>query len=484
MKFGNRAIDWGASQFELRKVSAVKKINCTMKIIHILSWYLPHSSGGTEVYVDGLVQGLRSQGIESLVAASINGKQEQSYQHNGVEVYRYPVFPNPTPAKLDELEEHGGFEYFFSWLKTHKSEIYHQHSWRFGCGLLHLALAKKLGMKTVVTAHMPEPLCLRGTMMLHGQQPCDGRIQENRCSQCLGTTSKVPAWATQIFSRVPLSVATAAQTKLKASKNVRLRQLGRVIGMAPQVTHHRRKLQEMAQLADIIIAPCQWIYDALLVNGLPKEKIILCRQGVSSFDIPVKEQPQLDKPLKIGFLGRWQETKGIQVLAEAVHGLPKDVPVELIIHGMVHGNADRENRDRVLALAALDYRIQVAEKLSRQEVPKALAEFDILAVPSQWLETGPLVVLEAYYVGTPVMGSDRGGIAELVHHGIDGWLVPAADVEAWQEAIAHLALNQDLVAKFSQAIKPVRTMKQVANEMAVIYQKMLTQTGTGSKFHN
>lgn len=455
-----------------------------MKIIHTLSWYLPHSSGGTEVYVDGLVRGLRSLGIESLVAASINGEQAQNYQHKGIEVYRYPVFPNPTPAEFDELEAHGGFEYFSSWLKTHQSDIYHQHSWRFGCGVQHLRWARELGLKTLVTVHMPEPLCLRGTMMLHGQEKCDGRIEEIRCSQCLGVPSKVPDWATQVFSRVPLSVATAAQTKLKASKNVRLRQLGRAIGTPPQVTNHRRKLQEMARFADLIIAPCQWLYDALLVNGLPKEKIVLSRQGVSSFDIPVKEQPQLDKPLKIGFLGRWQETKGVQVLAEAVHRLAKDVPVELIIHGMAHGKADKMNRERVLALAAGDYRIKIAEKLSREEVPKALAGFDILAVPSQWLETGPLVVLEAYAVGTPVVGADRGGIAELVHHGIDGWLVPAADVEAWQEAIAHLAFNRDLVAKFSQAIKPVRTMKQVASEMAVIYQEMLTKTGTGSKFHN
>ena len=45
-----------------------------------------------------------------------------------------------------------------------------------------------------------------------------------------------------------------------------------------------------------------------------------------------------------------------------------------------------------------------------------MANFDLLAVPSQWMETGPIVVLEAHAVGTPVLGANLGGIAELVHH--------------------------------------------------------------------
>ena len=46
-----------------------------------------------------------------------------------------------------------------------------------------------------------------------------------------------------------------------------------------------------------------------------------------------------------------------------------------------------------------------------------LAGFDMLAVPSQWQETGPLVVFEAQALGVPVLGSDLGGIAELITPG-------------------------------------------------------------------
>ncbi len=57
-----------------------------------------------------------------------------------------------------------------------------------------------------------------------------------------------------------------------------------------------------------------------------------------------------------------------------------------------------------------------------------LASYDATVVPSQWLETGPLIVLESFAAGTPVIGSNLGGVAELVSHDRDGWLVPHADM--------------------------------------------------------
>lgn len=444
-----------------------------MKTIQSLCGYLPKNSGGTEVYVDALVQELNAQDIESYVVASIDGKQDQTYNYNGVKVYRYPVFEQRTQALYNQQETHGGFEYFEQWLTTHKADLYHQHSWHFICGLFHLKTAKKLGMKTVVTIHIPEPICLRHTMMLYGQQACDGQIQVIRCSQCFGSPEKVPGWITQALSRIPLSWGLSLQKKLTTAKNIQIRQLGRAVGIPPRVNHRRHQLQQMVDLADLIVAPCQWLYDALKLNGIPQEKLVLCRQGVSRFEREIQPKRNINKPLKIGFLGRFQETKGVHVLAEAVSRLPPDVAVELKIHGLVQVEADRVNRDRVLAIAEHDPRIQVAEKLSRDEVPKALSEFDLLAIPSQWLETGPLVVLEAYATGTPVIGSNLGGIAELVDHGINGWLVPPQDVEAWKEAIQYLALNPDVLVKLRQGIQPVRTMKEVATEMALFYQRVL-----------
>jgi glycosyltransferase involved in cell wall biosynthesis len=444
-----------------------------MKLISTTSWYFPDTSGGVDVYIDSLLNSLQSHGLEVIVAAPRQGLKEDTYKYNNIPVYRYPVFPDATKVQLHKQLSHGGFEFFANWLKRQQANIYHQHSWRFDCGLQHLALARNLGMATVVTIHMPEILCLQGTMMKYGREPCNGLIDFTQCSKCLGVPERVPPWAIAALSQIPMEAGLAIEAKLLTSHSMRVQVLGKTLGITTLVPEHRRLLRQLTKLADRIVVPSNWQYTAFLLNGVPPAKLRLSRQGVAK-DFPQSRTtiPTHNSTLKIGFLGRWQETKGVQVLAEAVTRLPKDVAVELIIHGINLDKYGITNQAKVMAMAARDPRIRIAEPLSRSDVATAVANFDLLAVPSQWLETGPIVVMEAHAVGTPVLGANLGGIAELVHHGVDGWLVPAQDILAWTEAIATLAQDRNLLAKLREGIKPVRTMDTVALEMIELYQEI------------
>ncbi|HEY9632645.1 MAG TPA: glycosyltransferase [Coleofasciculaceae cyanobacterium] len=438
-----------------------------MRVIHTLGWYFPESSGGTEVYVDGLVRELRSQGVQSLVAAAQSGMQEATYTYNGVEVYRYPVFPSVSTDQVCGYVPYGGFEDFARWLKDQKADLYHQHSWTPGCGIHHLRLAKQLGMPTVVTVHVPGNVCLRGTMLLNGQEVCDGRIERLRCSNCWGSSRGIPTWAGAVLAATPMPLIRIAESSFSGSR------LATALATPAFVVTHQNRLLEMATLADRVVAVCQWLYDALVINGVPKEKLVLCRQGVSNLNR--KTTPHLKEQtgtLRVGFLGRWNKIKGIHILVEAVRRLPADVPIELVIHGLVQGEEAKVYQHEVLNIAGNDQRIRVAEPLAREAVSSALANFNLLAVPSQWLETGPLVVLEAQAVGTPVLGSNLGGIAELVRHGVDGWLVPSGDVEAWTQSLLHLAENPDLLTRLRKGIQSVRTMSCVASDMAKLYREI------------
>ena len=69
-----------------------------------------------------------------------------------------------------------------------------------------------------------------------------------------------------------------------------------------------------------------------------------------------------------------------------------------------------------------DHRFEVKYNLPNDQLLKVLSGFDLCVVPSLWLETGPLVVLESFAAGVPVLGSRLGGIAELVRDGVDGLL--------------------------------------------------------------
>jgi glycosyltransferase involved in cell wall biosynthesis len=141
-----------------------------------------------------------------------------------------------------------------------------------------------------------------------------------------------------------------------------------------------------------------------------------------------------------------------------------------VIYGIAQ---DEQYRHKIMAIAAADTRVRVAKHLSRQDLPAALANFDLVAVPSQLLETGPLTILEAHALGIPVLGSDLGGISELVSHGINGWLVPSGDIQAWAEALARLATDPDLLRRLQQGIQPVRTLQMEATETAALYHHLL-----------
>lgn len=88
-----------------------------MKVIHALGYYFPDTSGGTEVYVNGLVKALQPHKIEGRIVAARPGEQEEAYQHDGIDVYRYPVSPGGTALQLRQMQPHAGFDRFTQWLK-------------------------------------------------------------------------------------------------------------------------------------------------------------------------------------------------------------------------------------------------------------------------------------------------------------------------------------------------------------------------------
>jgi glycosyltransferase involved in cell wall biosynthesis len=87
------------------------------------------------------------------------------------------------------------------------------------------------------------------------------------------------------------------------------------------------------------------------------------------------------------------------------------------------------------------------------------------------LETGPLVVLESFAAGVPVVGSNLGGIAEWVKHEKNGLLVQHENVRGWTDALRRCADDRNLVLRLRNGIEAPRTMMMVAQEMAQMYRR-------------
>jgi glycosyltransferase involved in cell wall biosynthesis len=114
--------------------------------------------------------------------------------------------------------------------------------------------------------------------------------------------------------------------------------------------------------------------------------------------------------LKVGYLGRLFETKGIELLIDAVR---QTESAHLYIAGK--GSSDYVDGLRQLAPSRTTFLGTVP--------PRSLFEkIDVLVVPSLWHEPFGRVAIEAMAWGIPVIASQRGGLPEIVQPGVNGWL--------------------------------------------------------------
>ena len=106
----------------------------------------------------------------------------------------------------------------------------------------------------------------------------------------------------------------------------------------------------MARLADRIVTLSELLGEMLLLNGVPKDKLTICRTGISdSFPrAATKLKKEKNEPLHVVFLGRWNRTKGIHLLVEAVKYLPDALPIKLTIYGSAVD--DERYRQEILTL--------------------------------------------------------------------------------------------------------------------------------------
>jgi len=112
--------------------------------------------------------------------------------------------------------------------------------------------------------------------------------------------------------------------------------------------------------------------------------------------------------------------------------------------------------------------------LARGAVPALLADLDLLVVPSLWYENAPLVILEARALGTPVLVSGVGGMAELVTEGRDGRHFRLGDAADLARVLGEL-LGEPGALQALRAGPPVPSVETDAARVQAIYAEVLRE---------
>ena len=151
---------------------------------------------------------------------------------------------------------------------------------------------------------------------------------------------------------------------------------------------------------------------------------------------PVQRQPATDDALRVLYVGRLIELKGLEAWIPALGRALARRPGQRVRVTLV-GEGDRREAISQLALPPnLDLRLPGAVAYS--ELPGVYADADVLVMPSLG-DTWGLVVSEAMAAGLPVIGSSQTqGVVELVRDGVEGWVFSVEDGASLEAAIERL----------------------------------------------
>src|SRR5690606_35622635 len=132
--------------------------------------------------------------------------------------------------------------------------------------------------------------------------------------------------------------------------------------------------------------------------------------------IKPKENYEVGRPLRVGFIGAVIPQKGIQTLIAACSQIEA---TDLQLH--IYGYIDAEYRS-LLQSINVQCEMVFHGAYDKNQFNEIANKLDVVVVPSIWEDCAPFVVQEALAMGLPVIGSDLGGISDFIEDGYNGMI--------------------------------------------------------------
>lgn len=179
---------------------------------------------------------------------------------------------------------------------------------------------------------------------------------------------------------------------------------------------------------DVVTGPSRHVIEVHERHGFfENTDAVRVRLGV---DTAASRPPDRSGDPAVLFVGKQLRAKGLDTLFEAAELLP-----EVTVHVCGTGPYDHRSEE-----AARTHENVIYHGFASEETLETLRrEVTAAVVPSIWMENSPLAIYESFASGLPVVGSDVGGIPELVSSGERGVLFEPGDASALAAAIRRLA---------------------------------------------
>ena len=187
-------------------------------------------------------------------------------------------------------------------------------------------------------------------------------------------------------------------------------------------------------------------------------------------EIPSSARTPEDGPLRLLFVGRLEEGKGIFDLPRIDARLrAAGIKVRWTIQG------DGPDQARLQSQWETQHDVTWRGRQPMSEVLRQYESHDVLVMPSRY-EGLPVALLEAAVRGVvPVVSDLASGIPELVRNGKTGFRTPVGDIDLMAEAIATIDADRDLLERMSGAILELSRSRYDITQRAIEYQELFSR---------
>jgi glycosyltransferase involved in cell wall biosynthesis len=302
-----------------------------------------------------------------------------------------------------------------------------------------LRAARRAGPAVVQTLHNFRPLCPAGTFLR------DGKV----CEDCLG---HLPLPAVRHGCYRDSSAAT--------------------VPLATMIAVHRAA-GTWSRSVDAYVVPSEFTRGRYIAAGWDPELLELKPNTVVD-----PQLPRTDARGGFVFLGRLSGEKGVDTLLRAFAEAFPAGEERLFVAGS--GELEGELRTAAAGVPGVEFLGQLGPDEARRLVAGAQA----LVVPSRWYEVAPRVIVEAYALGTPVVASRLGSLAEVVEHERTGLVHACDSVPELASALRRLAADPQLRADLGRGAREAYEQKYapgvVTERLLAIYRRALARRAAAS----
>ncbi len=206
-------------------------------------------------------------------------------------------------------------------------------------------------------------------------------------------------------------------------------------------------------------------------KGVSEEQSIVLYNTIKKLLDKTKKKSGHNRNFRIGFVGRLVEWKHIEILIEAFSKL-KDIE-NITLH--LYGDGDKKN-NLLQLVEILNLSDKVFFEGYTNNILDTIQSLDLLVLPSEKEPFGRVLV-EAMQVGVPVIGSNSGGIPEIIENGENGLLFELNNINNLTEKMELILNNEELKNKFIknglQTVKKKFSIESYMKNLDNLYENII-----------